>query len=122
MRADHLRRIDPCDPKSPWIVVGVYDVHYRANTVYDIDANLEDLRGDHPDVDRLLDARRAISLLNAIWSARCSLHPERKCPPQWPEPCPCHCARDLAAEHGHQWPAWASGPDDPGAPVVAVNG
>lgn len=78
---DYLRRSNPRDSGSPWVVVGAYDVHYLANTVYDIDANLEDLHGDHPDVDRLLDARRLVSAANEIFPAPCSLIQGGKCPP-----------------------------------------
>lgn len=71
------------------IVVGVYDVHYRANTVYEIDSNLADLRVDHPDVDRLLDARSAVAGANAIAPAACSHAPDLPCPPEPDEPCTC---------------------------------
>ena len=81
----------------PLIVEGVHGTHYRANTVYEIDANLESIRSDHPDVDRLLDARRLVSTLNAIISPPCSLNPEQRCQPDVFEPCA--CARRIAREH-----------------------
>jgi hypothetical protein len=89
MPPDYLRRIDPTDPGSPMIVVGVYDTHYRVNTVYEIDSNLADLRADHPDVDRLLDARRIVSAVNAAIPAGCTHAPDLPCPPEPGEPCTC---------------------------------
>lgn len=92
MPRDYLRNGHP-----PY-VEGVYGTHYRAVTVYDIDANLEGLRGDHPDVDRLLDARRLVAAVNAIVSPPCSLHPERRCQAEVFEPCA--CARGIAEGRG----------------------
>lgn len=91
MRSDFIR---PGLGKSPQVVLGTYDVTYRAETVYDIDANLECLRGDHPDVDRLLDARRLVAAANTLFPASCSLHPELECPPGIFVGC--LCSQDLA--------------------------
>jgi hypothetical protein len=99
VRTDYVRRANSRDPASPWIVIGVYDVHYLANTVYDIDANLECLSGDHPDVDRLLDARRLVSAANAIFPAPCSLVQGGECPPSIFAGC--ICSHAIQREHGH---------------------
>jgi hypothetical protein len=59
-RSDYLR-----SNNGRLLVDGAYGVTYNADTVDVIDANLEDIskRGpDHPDIDRLLDARRLVSL------------------------------------------------------------
>lgn len=52
------------------VVQGVYGTTYNANTVDQIDANLDSIRHgqpDHPDIDRLLDARRLISLAGFLF-------------------------------------------------------
>lgn len=62
-RSDHLR----------WqgrvlVMDGVYGSTYVVDTVDSIDANLESLRHhpDHPDIDRLLDARLIVGALNSF--------------------------------------------------------
>ncbi|MFD4596685.1 hypothetical protein ACFWPQ_01505 [Streptomyces sp. NPDC058464] len=51
------------------VLDGVYGTVYRIDTVDEIDANLDSMRfhPDHPDIDRLLDARRIVSVLNWVW-------------------------------------------------------
>jgi hypothetical protein len=50
------------------VLDGAYGSTYNVDTVDSIDANLESLRyrPHHPDVDRLLDARLHVSVLNSI--------------------------------------------------------
>lgn len=51
------------------VLDGVHGSTYNVNTVDSIDANLESMRHrpDHPDIDRLLDARLHVAVLNSIW-------------------------------------------------------
>jgi hypothetical protein len=71
MRADYLRPgVKGSPAESAFILVGYCDVWYNAGTIAVIDANLEDLshqRIDHPDIDRLLDARRIVALWYSIF-------------------------------------------------------
>lgn len=62
--ADHIRMLN-----GKLVMDGVYGVTYNVDTVESIDANLDSMRArpDHPDIDRLLDARRHVSVLNFIW-------------------------------------------------------
>ena len=62
--ADHIRMLN-----GKLVMDGVYGVTYSVDTVESIDANLDSMRArpDHPDIDRLLDARRHVSVLNFIW-------------------------------------------------------
>ncbi|MEV7770496.1 hypothetical protein [Kitasatospora sp. NPDC086791] len=53
-----------------FVVDGAHGSTYNANDLDTIDANLEDIskRGpDHPDIDRLLDARRIVSLHTTLF-------------------------------------------------------
>jgi hypothetical protein len=52
------------------VLDGAYGSTYNVDTVDSIDANLECLRyrPDHPDIDRLLDARLHVAVLNSFAS------------------------------------------------------
>ncbi|WP_405747896.1 hypothetical protein [Streptomyces canus] len=62
--ADHIRMLN-----GKLVMDGVYGVTYNVDTVESIDGNLDSMRArpDHPDIDRLLDARRHVGVLNFIW-------------------------------------------------------
>jgi hypothetical protein len=64
MASDYMRCLD-----GMLVMDGVYGVTYNVDTVESIDGNLDSMRArpDHPDIDRLLDARRHVSVLNFIW-------------------------------------------------------
>lgn len=62
MRTDYIRK-----EGDVFVLDGTFGVVYKVDTVDLIDANLADLRPDHPDVDRLLDARKMIGLVNHIF-------------------------------------------------------
>lgn len=52
------------------VVDGAYTTTYLANTVDQIDANIDSIRHSdprHPDIDRLLDARRIVGPYNALF-------------------------------------------------------
>ncbi|MFI2620420.1 hypothetical protein [Streptomyces sp. NPDC018584] len=51
------------------VLDGTYGSTYNVDTINSIDANLESLRyrPDHPDINRLLDARLHVAVLNSIW-------------------------------------------------------
>ncbi|WP_371099873.1 hypothetical protein [Streptomyces sp. PU_AKi4] len=51
------------------VLDGAYGSTYNVDTVGSIDANLECLRHHpgHPDIDRLLDARLHVVVLNAVF-------------------------------------------------------
>lgn len=57
---EHARVID-----GRMVLDGAFGVVYNINSLYEIDGNLSDLRWrpDHPDIDRLLDARKWVPLL-----------------------------------------------------------
>ncbi|MFD0405537.1 hypothetical protein [Kitasatospora sp. NPDC127116] len=62
---DHLRV-----SSGRFVVDGTHGSTYNANDLNTIDANLEDIskRGpDHPDIDRLLDARRIVGPWQALF-------------------------------------------------------
>lgn len=61
---DHIRTDRGC-----LVMDGAFGSIYIVDTVEVIDANLESLhwRPNHPDVDRLLDARRVVGALRAIF-------------------------------------------------------
>lgn len=65
MRTDYIRK-----EGDLFVLDGAFGTVYNVDTVESIDANLEGLRPDHPDVDRLLDARKLIGPLNAIWPSK----------------------------------------------------
>lgn len=64
MRTDHIRMLN-----GGLVMDGAYGVTYNVDTVESIDANLDSMRHrpDHPDIDRLLDARSHVRVLNWIW-------------------------------------------------------
>lgn len=62
MKTDYIRK-----EGDLFVLDGAFGVVYNVDTVERIDANLADLRPDHPDVNRLLDARKTIGLVNHIW-------------------------------------------------------
>lgn len=54
------------------VVDGAYSSTYLANTVDQIDANIDSIRHgqpDHPDIDRLLDARRIVGPCNVLFGS-----------------------------------------------------
>lgn len=55
--------------KGEPLVMDGYNGHvtYIVDTVYVIDGNLASLRRGHPDINLLLDARRLVSTLNAMF-------------------------------------------------------
>lgn len=64
MASEYIRSIN-----GVLVMDGFYGTIYNVDTIDSIDANLDSMRHrpGHPDIDRLLDARRHISLLNYIW-------------------------------------------------------
>ena len=64
MRTDHIRTLN-----GLLVLDGFYGTIYNVNTVEAIDGNLDSMRArpDHPDIDRLLDARNHVRVLNWIW-------------------------------------------------------
>lgn len=61
---DHIRT-----DRDRLVMDGAFGAIYVVDTVEVIDANLESLhwRPSHPDIDRLLDARRVVGALRAIF-------------------------------------------------------
>ncbi|MGW0586048.1 hypothetical protein ACWD25_61730 [Streptomyces sp. NPDC002920] len=64
MASDYIRVLN-----GILVMDGAFGSTYNVNTVEAIDGNLDSMRArpDHPDIDRLLDARRLVSVLNCIW-------------------------------------------------------
>lgn len=63
VRADYIRV-----QNGRYVLDGAFGVTYNVDTVESIDANLDSMRfrPGHPDIDRLLDARRIIGPLRVI--------------------------------------------------------
>jgi hypothetical protein len=98
MTPDYLQQDGP-NKSSPWVVIGAYGAIYNANTVYQIDACLEGLRwrpANHPDIDRLLDAREQITALRRVETVPCTLGIEKRCPPS--QFASCTCSRMITEE------------------------
>ncbi|MGW0576323.1 hypothetical protein ACWD25_10215 [Streptomyces sp. NPDC002920] len=64
MASDYIRILN-----GILVMDGAFGSTYNVNTIEAIDGNLDSMRfrPDHPDIDRLLDARRHVSVLSYIW-------------------------------------------------------
>jgi hypothetical protein len=62
VRTDYIRK-----EGDLFVLDGTFGVIYNVDTIELLDGNLANLRRDHPDIDRLLDARKTIGLVNHIF-------------------------------------------------------